>query len=191
MTLKPVCTTTGTGIMIQPLDVIFTPDPIGLAGGINPFVYTENNPINWIDPKGLVKWSGKYNQGTLSAFVGASFIKYEMSSECINNKRAIVTVYAVGPTGALGLEVSVTEGDINMHDFNDSIQPSAFNGGFATLGGGVALGKGWSSSNTTLGHVFADKPFNIGDVKGIDATLIGLTMGTSTVWDVKWEECCP
>lgn len=30
-----------------------TPDPIGLEGGINLFVYANNNPVNWIDPEGL------------------------------------------------------------------------------------------------------------------------------------------
>jgi len=31
-----------------------TPDPIGLEGGIDPYVYTENDPVNYSDPEGLL-----------------------------------------------------------------------------------------------------------------------------------------
>ncbi len=32
-----------------------TPDPIGLAGGINLFAYIQNDPVNWVDPWGLYR----------------------------------------------------------------------------------------------------------------------------------------
>jgi uncharacterized protein RhaS with RHS repeats len=31
-------------------------DPIGFGGGINPYVYTDNNPLSLIDPFGLDPW---------------------------------------------------------------------------------------------------------------------------------------
>ena len=43
-----------------------TKDPIGYAGGINQFVYVASNPMNWIDPWGLIWVTIKYSYHTWS-----------------------------------------------------------------------------------------------------------------------------
>jgi hypothetical protein len=119
-----------------------------------------------------------------------------MTSECINNKRAIATVIVAGVSGALGLELAYTEGDVAMHDYSDTIEPNNFqpssNGGwYWDIHSGGAIGWGGSASNTSLGHVFPDDLISGGEIKGGEISVISMTIGSSTLRDVKWEDCCP
>ena len=45
-----------------------TPDPIGLSGGMNLYVYAENNPVGLIDPVGLSSLTFDRQSGTVTAY---------------------------------------------------------------------------------------------------------------------------
>ena len=95
-----------------------TPDPIGLAGGINPFVYAHNNPINFTDPLGLLtKGHGIDLSGTLFGWAGNLNIQFVTDS---NGDAGLAFTLGKGGDADLGnISVQGTKGYTSAGSIND------------------------------------------------------------------------
>lgn len=77
-------------------------DPIGLAGGINPYVYANLNPINLTDPLGLDTWSGAGDEvGGFLGFGGTSTMysfvtNWETGEKCYLETRCYKVGVGIG-----------------------------------------------------------------------------------------------
>lgn len=156
-------------------------------GGVNTFAYVGGSPLMNLDETGLITWAGKVTSVGVSLGGGAVRLQYLLTSECINDRGATVTVVAGGPVVGIGAEVAGVRSDIKFTDELNYILPTVFEGrsmfasasyafgafgyGFSAveLGGGVSIGHGWQV--------------------GWDASITG-GAGISTVTKVTWEECC-
>jgi hypothetical protein len=184
-----------------------TPDPIGQTGGNNLFNYVENNPVNSADPKGLIKWSGSSLQISAVELVGASFTRFQLESQCVNDRKAVITIWAVGPSIGVGAKVSATASAVSFEDFSSTIDPNRFNGIFMIAQAGITFhagvpirppgktilpgrgpGVGLGLASIRLGDAFSDPVISIGATIGYDKSITG-TVGSSTVMDVKYYDC--
>lgn len=101
-----------------------TADPIGLAGGINPFVYASNNSINAIDSLGLadyfVSWTnigGSKNKGGITHISG-TIISLDRNNNKLHNAVYFKGTFA-GPSIGAPIGGSFTRNAIFQDDYDN------------------------------------------------------------------------
>ncbi|MCK4565152.1 MAG: RHS repeat-associated core domain-containing protein, partial [Verrucomicrobia bacterium] len=82
-------------------------DPIGISGGLNQYVFVENNPVNFVDPEGLTVKS-KAKAAVLAARIYIQAVAGEAGPQIVraaSKGKAVATQIAkkIGPKGAAGI----------------------------------------------------------------------------------------
>jgi RHS repeat-associated protein len=159
-------------------------DPIGLRGGINGYVYVTNTPLRFVDPMGLVKWTGTVLGGSAGS-VGVEY--YTLMSECKCNKRVYVDVRAEYFSFGVGVPFSYTGQSVDFEDGASCPIASMFDGSAGKASAGVAAGVGWNCSVTTLGRVNSS---GCGPQMGYEGGMSLSLFGRSQVTHSSEEKCC-
>lgn len=165
-------------------------DPIGLAGGLNPYGYVGGNPISKFDPLGLTEWTGTFEIRTFIIGLGGGHIKFDLTSDCVDGKQFNAQVTMVGPGVGAGLKALIgadVRGNIVFNDWQNDLDPSRLEGFAGILSGGVQAGPlGLGGTKIRLGDTFSQE---VSNTFGLDLGA-SLVMGSATITGGRGYSTC-
>lgn len=175
---------------------------MGLSGGVNTYTYSKGNPIASYDPSGLVHWTGGFSSIAYARPLGIFFDYYDLKSECICGRQALVRVVAGGAAGGIGpgfFGWAVTAGNAEFDDNRACPDANVFDGVYYKGGAGIGLGFGIAYTAVQAGGARGDISINSliynlpwpGYQNGIvvDASLLNGGIGWSTAIPLG-SHCC-
>ena len=179
-------------------------DPVGLGGGINTYGYVRANPVQRIDPKGLVEWSGTASSISLVAGIGASLTRFNLTSECKCGKQIEVSILAVGPSAGVGYKFAGTVAPFSISDPWPCPEVGSLNGLYSSGSAGISWGAWPNPNNPVFGSTVPGAGFSTGYTVMGDGIAIGWppgiefgrdksitgTVGSATVTSAKVKSCC-
>jgi RHS repeat-associated protein len=127
-----------------------TADPLGIIEGedLNLYRYVENNPIKWVDPYGLLTFSGGFGGSFQYGGVGASAsgtLGFDTSGQiCVQ----VTTCGRLGPGISAGATFNASIGEGNFCEGNSLSGGLFAEGGAGPFGGGsIDAGAGGASGS--------------------------------------------
>ncbi len=166
-------------------------DPMGVLAGVNTYAYVGGNPVGFIDPLGLARWTGTIIIGGGGrTVIGGGIARLNLQSECLNGEQASVSVNFIGGGLAVGSPVSATVSRIELTGgLLMFIDPNELVGKSSILSIGAAVGGGPALSSIKIGNVSS---IGAGGQAGWDASAMYL-WGSSEIsggeGGVSWNRC--